>query len=290
MRKRHCLHIELSKFHFRIICNDANIMETIVSSKEIRAPGRPVRFRFLKYLCPSESNRNGGHVMNGHKYLLPLAICGALAIAACSSANKDWATASAQNTVASYQAFLSKHAGDQHANDARTRIAALQDDSAWTTAQSGNSLDSYRKYLVAEPNGTHSQAARDQVSGLERASAWRSAQSDGSAAALQAFLQKYPQGPEADQARQKLATLSAGYRAELGTFRDERAAKRRRSQLQARFSTLLKEIHVVSPDSSNKRYRVISGLMGHHDVDVACASLKRDHQTCEIVSAKQGST
>lgn len=226
--------------------------------------------------------------MNGHKYLLPLAICSVLAISACSSANQDWTTARAQNTVSSYQTFLSKHAGDQHASDAQTRIAALQDASAWTKAQSGNSLDSYRQYLQTEPNGTHSQAARDQVAGLERASAWKSAQSDGSAAALQAFVQKYPQGPEADQARQKLATLSANYRAELGTFRDERTAKRRRSQLQSQFSAVLKEVDVVSPDSSNKRYRVMSGLMDHHDVDLACASLKRDHQSCEIVSAKQG--
>ena len=225
---------------------------------------------------------------NGYKYLLPLALCGALAMTACSSANKDWANASAENTVSGYQAFLDKHASDQHADEALTRIAALQDTSAWMTAQSGNSLDSFQLYLQVEPNGTHAQAARDQIAGLERASGWKTAQSDGSATALQAFLQKYPQGPEADQARQKLAALQTDYRAELGSFHDERAAKHRQAELQSRFSGVLKEVDVVSPDSSNKRYRVMSGLMDRHDADSTCASLKRDHQACEVVSANQG--
>jgi hypothetical protein len=74
----------------------------------------------------------------------------------------------------------------------------------------------------------------------------------------------------------------------MGRFRDERAAKRRRSELQARFSSVLKEVDVVSPDSSNKRYRVMSGLMDRHDADSTCASLKRDHQSCEVINANQG--
>ena len=55
-----------------------------------------------------------------YKYFLPVALCAALAMTACSTANKDWANASTENTVAGYQAFLDKHAGDQHANEART--------------------------------------------------------------------------------------------------------------------------------------------------------------------------
>jgi hypothetical protein len=225
---------------------------------------------------------------NGYKYLLALAICGSLAMTACSSVNRDWANASTENTVSGYQAFLDKHASDEHAQDARTRIAALQDDAAWTAAQSGNSLGSYQQYLQAEPSGTHVQTARDQIASMERATAWKTAQSDGSVSAMQAFLQKYSQGPEADQARQKLAALHNDYRAELGNFHDERAAKHRRSELQSRFSSVLKEVDVVSPDASNKRYRVMSGLMDRNDADSTCASLKRDHQACEVVSATQG--
>ena len=148
--------------------------------------------------------------------------------------------------------------------------------------------DSYQAYLQAEPNGTHAQAARDAMTGFDRANAWKTAQSDGSAAALQAFLQKYPQGAEADQARQKLAAIQSDYRAELGHYHNERAAQRKRSELQSRFSKVLVEIDVVPPDSANREFRVMSGLMDRQDASSACTSLKRDHQPCEVVKSDRG--
>jgi hypothetical protein len=216
-----------------------------------------------------------------------MALCSALVLAACGSATKDWANASAQNTVAAYQSFLAKHPGDTHAPDARMYLSGLQDESAWKTAQSGNSLESYRQYLQSQPTGMHSQDARDHVTGLERADAWKSAQLGGSQATLEAFLQKYPQGAEADQARQKLAMLKSDYRDRLGVFHDEQAAERRRKELQSRFGAVLKEIDVVSPDASNKRYRLMSGLMDRQDAETTCTSLNRNHQTCEVVKAAE---
>jgi len=226
-------------------------------------------------------------MLNQHEYLCAMALCSALAMTACSSVNKDWADASAANTVAAYQSFLDKHAADPHAQEAKAYILALIDDAAWRTAQNSNSLDSYRQYLQAEPNGSHAQTARDQMAVLERGNAWKIAQSAGTSAALQAFLKNYPHGPEADQARQTLAAVHSSYRAELGTFHNERAAARKRSELQSRFSGVLKEVDVLSPDSSNKRYRVMSGLMDRHEAASTCASLKRDHQNCEVVRADQ---
>ena len=223
-----------------------------------------------------------------YRYLLAFPLCGALALAACGTAKKDWMNATTDNTLSGYQAFLEKHPKDEHAQEAQTRIAALQDEAAWKTAQGGNSQDSYQAYLQSEPNGAHVQAARDKMAGFDRANAWKTAQSGGSAAALQAFLQKYPQGPEADQARQKLAAIQSDYRAELGHYHNERAAQRKRSELQSRFSKVLVEIDVVAPDSSNKEFRVMSGLMDRQDANSACTSLKRDHQSCEVVKADQG--
>jgi outer membrane protein assembly factor BamD (BamD/ComL family) len=226
--------------------------------------------------------------MKNHKYLLPLALCGALALTACGTAQKDWTNASAENTLSGYQAFFDKHPENEHAQEAQTRIAVLQDEEAWKTAQGGNSSDSYQAYLQAEPNGSNAQAARDVITGFDRANAWKTTQADGSAAALQAFLQKYPQGSEADQARQKLAAIQSDYRAELGRYDNERAAQRKRSELQSRFSETLVEIDVVAPDSANKEFRVMSGLMDRQDASSACTSLKRDHQPCEVVKADQG--
>jgi outer membrane protein assembly factor BamD (BamD/ComL family) len=225
---------------------------------------------------------------NRYKYLLPLALCGALALTACGTAQRDWTSAITENTASGYQAFLDKHPTDEHAQEAQSRIAALQDEAAWKTAQGGNSSDSYQAYLQAEPNGIHAQTARDELTGFDRANAWKTAQSDGSATALQAFLQKYPQGPEADQARQKLTAIHSDYRAELGSFHSDRAAQRKRSELQSRFSKMLAEIDVVAPDSASKEFRVMSGLMDRQDANSACTSLKRDHQPCEVVKVDQG--
>jgi hypothetical protein len=225
---------------------------------------------------------------NRYKYVLPLALYGAFALTACGTAQRDWTNASTENTLSGYQAFLDKHPKEEHAQEAQTRIAALQDEAAWTTAQGGDSSDSYQAYLQAEPNGTHTQAARDELTEFDRANAWKTAQSDGSAAALQAFLQKYPQGSEADQAKQKLAAIQSDYRAELGSFHSDRAAQRKRSELQSRFSKTLVEIDVVAPDSANKAFRVMSGLMDRQDANSACTSLKRDHQPCEVVKVDQG--
>lgn len=225
---------------------------------------------------------------NRYRYQLPIAVCGALVLMACNPAKRDWANASTENTASAYQTFLDNYPTDEHAPEARTRIAALQDEAAWKTAQADNSPDSFRTYLQSEPNGTHAQAARDEITGFDRGNAWKTAQSDGSAAALQAFLQKYPQGPESDQARQKLAAIRSDYRAELGSFHNERAAQHKRSQLQSRFSKVLVEIDVVAPDTANKEFRVMSGLMDRQDANSACISLKRDHQPCEVVKADQG--
>jgi hypothetical protein len=223
-----------------------------------------------------------------HKFLLPLLIYGVLTACSSANANKDWANARTENTVAAYESYIDKHPSDEHAAWARKRIGTLLDDSAWQTAQSAKSVGSYLQYLEAEPYGTHAKAARDEIANLDRADEWHNAQSSGSKMALQAFLQRYPQGPEADQARQKLAALQGDYRADLGAFQDEGAAERKRAKLQSRFSSILKELDVVSPDSSSKAYRVMSGLMDRHEADSACASLKRDHQTCEVVKGDQG--
>ena len=57
---------------------------------------------------------------------------------------------------------------DPHTQDARTRIAALQDEAAWKPGPGGNSQDSYQAYLQAEPNGSYARAARDELTGVDR--------------------------------------------------------------------------------------------------------------------------
>lgn len=210
-----------------------------------------------------------------------------LLMTACNSAESDWDGAKIANTLAAYQTFVQKYPNDKHADDARGRILALQDDKDWKTAQNTNTVDSFQEYLKKESGGTHVLEAQARLTSLHRADTWKAADSEGSVAALQAFLQKYPQGPEADHARQKLASL-APYHVELADTHSKASAEHKRAELQARFGNVLHEVVIVPPSAPEKAFRVTSGSMSQADAKSACANLERAHQHCKPVE-NQGS-
>jgi hypothetical protein len=210
-----------------------------------------------------------------------LVLSAGLGMAACNSAHSDWNKAVSVNSVDAYQKFVQEHPTDEHADTARGKILALQDDQAWSKAQQANTVQGFQDYLKAEGGGIHVLEAKANIVSLERASAWRTAQSDGSPAALQAFLQKYPDGTEAAQARQKLNELA--YSVELAHLHSKAAAESKRTHLQARFGTVVHDIVVLPPAGVNKDYTVASSPMSQADANAACATLQRSHQLCKVV-------
>jgi outer membrane protein assembly factor BamD (BamD/ComL family) len=216
------------------------------------------------------------------RHLALLSCCAALA--ACNSANYGWSRATTLDTIAAYQTYLSKYPNGPHAVDAQSRIAALQDEKAWNTAQVASSLEGYQQYLATEPNGAHAQTARDDVAMYERENAWRTAQTNGTTQAYEEFLKQYPTGSEADAARDKLKTL-AGYRAELGMSRTEKQADRRRDALAKRFGKDLQNqnVEVLAPDANSREFRITSAPMSEQDASAACASIKREGQSCKVI-------
>lgn len=212
---------------------------------------------------------------------LCLSLLSAVALVACSSSEADWNQANTAGTVAAYQQFLSKHPNDQHDAAAQQRIQMLQDDEAWKSAQTANTVDSYQQYLSAQASGAHVQDAHDRITGFERASAWQTAKSDGTEAALNDFLQKYPQGPEADQARAQLQQLM--YVVQVGAYHSSDLADKARAKLQDRFGKDLQNVVVVPPTGKGKTYHVASADMTQDQAKSACAMLRKQHQTCEVV-------
>ena len=207
-------------------------------------------------------------------------------LVACSSAESDWKKADAQGTVAAYQAFLKDHPNNAHADQARDRIHALEDEQAWADAQKTNTLESFQAYLQNQPKGVHSAEAHDRIAALERSAAWKVAQTSATATALQEFLEKYPQGPEADQARTQLQTLKAGeYRVELASFRSKHEAETVRARLQARYGKDLRELTLVPATPPDKLHRVESAPMTLEDARSMCAKLKKEHRHCEVVKS-----
>lgn len=218
--------------------------------------------------------------MNTRLLLIPALLCGA-ALTGCNTAQTDWNQATGANTVSAYQTFLQKHADDKHADDARGRILALQDDQAWSSAKATNTVASYEDYLKAKSGGVHVGEAKYNVTALQRADEWKALQNNSSAASLQAFLSKYPQGTESNEARAKLKELD--YRVQLADAHSKDEAQRKRDRLQSKFGKVLHDIIVVPPTAPDTLYRVTSGPMDQAAANSACATLQRAHQSCKLV-------
>jgi len=215
------------------------------------------------------------------KMLCGLCLLPVLGLVACDSTQGDWNAANAANSVAAYQSFLNKHPNTPQSVAARDRIHALEDEQAWAQAQRANTVQSYQDYVRQEPSGIHMEEAKDHIASNERSVAWTAAASMNTPEALEGFLQKYPQGPQADQARAKLAQLS-GYRVQLATFRSEKQAEKTRERLQGKYGDVLGSVDIV-PGATANLHVLRSASMGQGEANNACAKLKRDHLTCEVI-------
>lgn len=215
-------------------------------------------------------------------------LCASVMIMGCKPAASDWYKATAANSLGAYQTFLRNYPKDKHADEARGRILALQDDQDWAKAQATNTIEGYQAYLQNEPGGIYARDAQYQLTALERADAWKVAQNEGSAASLKAFLKKYPQGSESNEARQKLSTLA--YRIKFADTRSKPAAERERAQLEARFGGIIHEVVVMPPSADDANYTVMtSEPMSQADANSVCAALGRSHQSCKAVKTRETS-
>ena len=217
---------------------------------------------------------------------MSLLLIAATALIGCTSTEQDWNKATAANTVAAYQEYLSKHPSSQHSTEAGDRIHSLQDEQAWQQAKQANSAQAYREYMQQQPAGTHTKEAQDAIASAERAADWKTAESNGTVDSLQDFLKKYPDGAEAGQARAKLAEMS-GYKVHLASAATEKQAQKARDHLRSKYGNILHDV-VVAPTHAGKGYGVDSTPMSQSQADTACAELKKDHQSCEVIKSDAG--
>jgi sporulation related protein len=169
----------------------------------------------------------------------------------------------------------------QRAVEARHRTYVVKDEQAWARAQQLNTMQSYQNYIQDDPSGIHVAEARDHVAASERSSAWTAASMTDTPDVLAAFLEKYPQGPEADQAKARLAQLT-GYRVQLASFRSEKQAQTTRDRLQGKYGDVLGSVDII-PGATAEVHVLRSASMGQGEANTACAKLKRDHLTCEVI-------
>jgi len=217
---------------------------------------------------------------------ITVTLIAAMALWGCSSVQDDWNKANATNTVAAYQAYLSKHPSSEHTAAAEERIRSLQDEEAWSQAKQSDTAQAYRDYLQKQPTGAHATEAQSAATAAERSADWKTAEATGTAAAYQDFLKKYATGTEADQARQKLTDL-AGYKVQLAAVKTEKQARQQQQRLRSKYGDVLHDVLVV-PTNSGKSYALESAPMSESQANSACGELKKAHQSCEVIKSDTG--
>jgi SPOR domain len=200
-------------------------------------------------------------------------------IAGCSREQQDWRSAEAAGSREAYTRFLEQHGASELANQARLRMAQLDEERAWEQTSGVGSIDAYRQFLAHFPNGKWAETARIRIEGfslgslprtagaaaapvagrvgvnaLQLATGVSSGANPGPAAAAAAPTRSPDEmvaaaevgaaaepAPEAQETRAVLLSRAAadGYGVQLGAFGSEASADREWQRLQDRFSPQL---------------------------------------------------
>jgi hypothetical protein len=87
-------------------------------------------------------------------------------ICACSREQQDWRSAESAGSREAYTRFLEQHGQSELANQARLRIAQLDEEGAWGQANGIGSVEAYRQFLAHFPNGKWAETARIRIEGF----------------------------------------------------------------------------------------------------------------------------
>lgn len=113
----------------------------------------------------------------------PLLAALLILICGCSREQQDWRSAESADSREAYTRFLEQHVGSELANQARLRIAQLDEERAWSQAGAIASIDAYRQFLAHFPNGKWAETARIRIEGFSLGSLPRTQGAAGATAA-----------------------------------------------------------------------------------------------------------
>ena len=120
-------------------------------------------------------------------------------IAGCASEKGAWKDAQAEDSVASYEAFLAEYPDGELAGDARGRIQALD----FAAAQGADSISAFEGFLEHHSAGEFVGEAERLLEGLF----FRDAETADSITGYQDFLARYSSGELVDRAADRLEAL-----------------------------------------------------------------------------------
>jgi cell division protein FtsN len=243
-----------------------------------------------------------------------------LLAAGCSREQQDWRSAEAAGSTEAFAHFLEQHPASELANQARLRIAQLDEESDWHRTDGIATMEAYRQFLAHHPNGKWAEEARIRIEGFSLGSAPRTAQArenvgakrtgvnalqlatgvpnppPGPAptdpAALRAQMAAAVPGtqaarpaPPAQQGSPVSAEAAGGYGVQLGAFGSQASADREWQRLQGRFGSqlggLAPRIVVASASTGGGQlYRLQAPASGAAQARALCDALKEQSQAC----------
>ena len=122
-----------------------------------------------------------------------------------------WQQALNKNTSESYAEYLNRedlrlHA--LHAERAKERLSALEEQKSWEESLNKNSLAAYRDYVSAYPAGKYSAFAQARIAVLSDGPDWEKATRAGTLAAFGDYVRAHPKGEYLKQATTRIAELN----------------------------------------------------------------------------------
>jgi uncharacterized membrane protein YvbJ len=123
----------------------------------VPAPYRLLRALRVRHNRWRENNTiiNGGKMSMSKKTKVLIGfIC--LTLAGCMTTKKDWEFATQQNTIDSYEQFLSSHPDADETSIAKQKVSELRQETDWQVATTHNTINSYKNYLKHHSDSKHS--------------------------------------------------------------------------------------------------------------------------------------
>ena len=134
-----------------------------------------------------------------HVRLIPLALAALFVGCSTPSRPNPWRVAQATGTAQGYRDFLASEPASQFAEEARTRLEALD----WARVEETSAREDFELYLRDHPGGPHALEAADAIEDLHRRAAFES----GDPRALRAYAEAYPVGIDVPKALRRAAEI-----------------------------------------------------------------------------------
>lgn len=84
-------------------------------------------------------------------------------LAACSRQEAGWREAARADSIAAYEAYLSRYPAGAHGAEARARMLSLREEQDWARAGRLRTPESWQRYLADWPDGRHAAEAQRQL-------------------------------------------------------------------------------------------------------------------------------